>query len=164
MEFFKKALGWIFGQDAAPAAPADAAAQQRHGLRATARVIAMAAMADGAQAAHELAEARAASQKVPVLGALRDSAFDALLQEAFAKLSAEGEGASMAFVAGTLHSDEERARAYSLAAAVVLADRELRDAERAFLDRLRTSLSVPEEEASAALDEIKQRLSLHNLG
>jgi hypothetical protein len=166
MEIFRRALSWIFqpaspAPAASPAAPAPAPRDhERQQLRATARVIAMAALSDGDQASAELSEARAASQKVPILGALRDSAFDALLKEAFAKLASEGEGASMAFVAGILENDESRARAFGLAAAVVLADRELREAEGAFLDRLRVSLSIPEEEAQQAIREVSERLSI----
>jgi tellurite resistance protein len=161
MKFFRRAIDWVLGAESAEAAEVRRDAS-RGFLRAAARAIAMAARSDGETSSEELVAARLAGQKVPVLGALRDSAFDAVLTEAVAKLAAEGEEASLRFIAEAVPEEPGRAQIFSLAAAAVLADRQIQEGEREFLEKLRAALGLAPDEVAATITELAQALQAGN--
>ncbi len=135
-------------------------AKARNMARARARVIALAMLADGEESEEELMMARAASNKLPVLGALQHTAFQALVREAVSKLQTEGQEKSIDFVCQNLEDTESKTQAFVLATAILWADREMKPAEQIFSDRLRERLGISLEDASQITQMVKQSYQL----
>lgn len=157
--FLKKALGWIKGKEDPSVTPDPKVDDTRHFLRAAARAIVLAATSDGSQSDDELVTARLAAKPIPVLASLKESAFAALVKEATAKHAAEGEAASLQFIASAITEPESKAKVFSIAVAVTLADREMKDSEKAFLEKLRQALQLGEEDANTLIHALEENRS-----
>ena len=167
--FLQRAIKWISGKEdpkeAASSAPqttqeSDPALDStRHFLRAAARTIVLAAVSDGSQTEDEIVTARLAAKPIAALASLKDGAFHALIKEATSKHQSEGEAASLEFIANTVTDPESKAKLFSIAVAVTFADREIKDAEKQFLEKLRVSLQLTEEDAHTLQHSIEENSS-----
>jgi hypothetical protein len=168
--FLQRTIQWIRGKEEATTpqttttttpdqAPDPALDSTRHFLRAAARTIVLAAVSDGAQTEDEIVTARLAAKPITALASLKESAFQALLKEATAKHQAEGETASLQFIASNVTEPETKAKIFSIAVAVTFADREIKESEKLFLEKLRKALDLAEEDASTLQHAIEESSS-----
>jgi uncharacterized tellurite resistance protein B-like protein len=109
--------------------------------------------ADGRIADEERAVLRGAARELTG-GALSNAAIDRLLDQAAARLAAEGADARLHAVAAVLSRDRTAAEtAFVLLATMTLADRVIEESERGMLARLRELVGVSEERADELLDD-----------
>lgn len=154
MGFLQKALQWLSGRE--KESEEEDREARRHLLRAMARAVAMAVMADGQKGSQEMLTARLERAKIPVLSQLKDSAFEALAVEAFAKLNTEGEETSLRFIAESITDPVKRAGTFSLSAAIILADHEITESEEEFLKKLQRALAISEEDATEMIEALRK--------
>lgn len=115
-----------------------------------------AAFADGSMGEEEDEELAASIQGCRALEGLDEDAVRAAMVKANGILRSHGEDGLLARAAAGIREDM-RATAFYLGADIVLADGELAGEERAFVERLRKHLGVPEATAGKVVEVIRIR-------
>jgi len=143
--------------DSADAPPSEAS-RPTDELRATVELMFLMAAVDGEVSDVELAQLRASVEAIVDIEKIPDLDLDGLIAELGDKLDAEGWTARLRNAAAGIRSDEGKAFAFRLAAAVAFVDDFVAHAEAAAIDSLGHALGIEKEAALGLLRDVHETL------
>jgi hypothetical protein len=127
-------------------------------LRATIEVMFLMAAVDGDVSEVELNQLRASVEAIVDIQAVRGLALDELVEQLRERLAAEGWKRRLTEAAARIHTEEGKAFAFRLAAAVAFIDDFVAHAEAAAIDSLANALDLPRHVAEELLRDVHETL------